>query len=274
MTNPAARILTFAEYAKIRHAVPYVVDIRSEDRRLVLFGVRHSSDPGDPMFDAIERTFTALTPRFALHEGTPPAVEPEREIAIRRHGEAGLVRHLAARGAIETASMDIPLADEARLLRNELSAADALVFLVVRQLASFNRKTARMDFDAYFGDFFALIAPPLGYAAIDWPLIEREHQRFLGGRLDRRAVTGLATDPTRAELPTQRIATFSNRLRDEHMLARLTQAVDQHGRVFATVGVTHAVMLEPALRGRKARFGPARSVRRWKRQARSTAREP
>ncbi len=248
MSSRAARILTFAEYAKVRHAVPYVVDIGGDDRRLVLFGVRHSSDPGDPMFDAIERTFTALAPRFALHEGTPPAVEPEREIAIRRHGEAGLVRHLAARGAIETASMDISLPDEARILREELSPADALVFLVVRQLASFNRKTARMDFDGYFRDFFDLITPPLGYAAIDWPLIEREHQRFLGRPLERASITGLATDPTRAELPTQRIATFSNRLRDEHMLARLLAALDDHGRVFATVGVTHAVMLEPALR--------------------------
>src|SRR5690606_27878794 len=106
----------------------------------------------------------------------------------------------------------------------------------------------RMDFDAYFTEFFELIAPPLGYAEIDWPLIEREHERFLGESLDRKAVTGFATDPTRAELPTQRIATYSNRLRDEHMLAQLVAAIKEHGRVFATVGVTHAVMLEPALR--------------------------
>jgi hypothetical protein len=243
-----AHILTFAEYAAIRHATPYVVEVPRGGSRLLLFGGRHSSDPADPMFDQIEAAFATLAPSFALHEGTPPAVESDREIAIRRHGEAGLVRHLAARAGIGTASMDIPLADEARLLRGELALDEALVFLVVRQLASFNRKTARMDFDGYFGDFFAVIAPALGLAAIDWPLIGAAHARVLGSPLAPRRVTAFETDPMYDDLPTQRIARLSNRLRDEHMLRRLSDALAEHERVFATAGVSHAVMLEPALR--------------------------
>ncbi len=244
---PSRHILSFAEYAAIRHRIPYVVELARDEARLVLFGGRHSSDPADPMFDQIEAAFAKLAPVFALHEGTPPAVEVDREIAIRRHGEAGLVRHLAARADIDTASMDIPLAEEARLLRRELPRGEALVYLVVRQLASYNRKTARMDFDGYFADFFDLIAPPLELA-IDWPLIEKEHLRVLGRPLDPHRVTAVETDPMCDELPTQRISRRSNRLRDEHMLRRLTAALDRHRRVFATVGVSHAVMLEPALR--------------------------
>ena len=241
------RILSFAQYAAIRHATPYVVDIDGGASRLLLFGVRHSSDPADPMFDTIDATFAEVAPRFALHEGTPPQVEADREIAIRRHGEAGLVRHLAARAGIETGSMDVPLADEAGWLRQELAVGDALVFLVVRQLASYNRKTLRMDFDRYFGEFFERIGPALGLT-IDWPLIDAEHQRLLGRRLSAPRVTAFETDPMYDELPTQRISRLSNRLRDEHMLRRLIESVATHRRVFATVGVTHAVMLEPALR--------------------------
>jgi hypothetical protein len=245
---PRARhILSFADYAAIRHATPYVVEVARGGSRLLLFGGRHSSDPADPMFDQLEAAFLNLTPSFALHEGTAPAVESDREIAIRRHGESGLVRHLAARAGIATASMDIPLAEEARLLRREIPPGDALVFLVVRQLASFNRKTARLDFDGYFKEFFERIAPGLGLAAIDWPLIEAEHLRVLGRPLSPRHVTAMETDPLSDDLPTQRIAQVSNRLRDEHMLRRLLDALAGHERVFATVGVTHAVMLEPAL---------------------------
>src|SRR5262249_51624536 len=156
----------------------------------------------------------------------------------------GLVRHLAARAGIDTASMDIPLAQEAGLLRRRIGPRDALVFLVVRQLASFNRKTARLDFEAYFGEFFGTIAPALELATIDWPLIEAEHARLMGRRLVPGEVTGVETNPMRADLPTQRIARWSNRRRDEHMLRRLVEAVRRHDRVFATVGVTHAVMLE------------------------------
>jgi hypothetical protein len=61
-------------------------------------------------------------------------------------------------------------------------------------------------------------------------------------------VTALETDPMYDDLPTQRISRLSNRLRDEHMLRRLIDALTEHRRLFATVGVSHAVMLEPALR--------------------------
>ena len=244
---PTRSILTFAEYAAIRHATPYVVDAARGRSRLVLFGGQHSSDPAHPLFDRIEAAFAKLSPAFALHEGTPPDVETDREMAIRRHGEAGLVRHLAARAGIDTASMDIPLAEEARLLRREIAQGEALVFLVVRQLASFNRKTARMDFDGYFGEFFDRIAPGLELMAIDWSLIEAEHVRVLGRPLSARRVTAIETDPMYDDLPTQRISRLSNRLRDEHMLRRLIAALAEYERVFATVGVTHAVMLEPAL---------------------------
>jgi len=245
---PSDLILTFAEYAAIRHGTPYPVDISGTNDHLLLFGSWHSSDPTHPMFDQIEAAFLDLAPAFALHEGTPPAIEPEREIAIRRHGEAGLVLNLAARTGIDTASMDIPLEDEAAWLRSEVSTSAALVFLVVRQLASFNRKTARMDFERYFADFFERIGPPLAIAAIDWPMIESAHRRVLGHDLEVRSVTGLHTDPMRNQLLTQRIARLSNRRRDEHMLQQILAAVAAHKRVFATVGVTHAVMLEPALR--------------------------
>lgn len=242
------RILTFPEYAALRHGTPYIVDVANADTRLMLFGSWHSSDPSHPMFDQIESAFLRLSPAFALHEGTPPSFEPEREIAIRRHGEAGLVLHLAARLGIATASMDIPLEDEARQLCESLSLGEALVFLVVRQLASFNRKTARMDFDGYFRDFFERIAGPLGLPSIEWPLIECEHRRVLSYPLAPRSITGTHTDPMRSELLTQRIARLSNRRRDEYMLRQLIAAIGTHRRVFATVGVTHAVMLEPALR--------------------------
>jgi hypothetical protein len=244
---PSRYILTFDQYAAIRHATPYRVDVTRSGTRLLLLGVRHSTDPADQVFDEIEAAFVDFAPTLALHEGTPPAVEPRRELAIRRHGESGLIRHLAARSGIETESMDIPLAEEARLLRQEIGAGDALVFLVVRQLASYNRKSAPPDFDAYFADFFGLIAPALEME-IDWPRIDGEHRRLLGHSLRPAAVTALQTDPMFDDLPTQRISRLSNRLRDEHMLRRMIDRMTAHSRVFATVGVSHAVMLEPALR--------------------------
>ena len=211
------------------------------------------------MFDQIEAAFSTLSPAFALHEGTPPHVEPEREIAIRRHGEAGLVRHLAARAGIDTASMDIPLAEEARLLRREIAQSEALVFLVVRQLASFNRKTARMDFDGYFGEFFDLIAPALDLAAIDWPL----HRGRAPARA-RASAGGAARDGASRRIRCTTICRRSGSRACRIACATSTCSAvcsmrwPTHERVFATVGVSHAVMLEPALRMRAKKKGQGR----------------
>jgi hypothetical protein len=248
MKAPASYILSFAEYGRVQHAVPYVVEVQRGRSHLMLFGGLHSSDPAQPMFGQIESAFRRFQPTYVLHEGTPPYPEPEREIAIRRHGEAGLLCHLALHAGVETASLDLPLEEEARILCGEMAARDVLVFLVVRQLASFNRKTARLDFQGYFRDFFARIEPALGLGKLDWPSIEAEHVRLVGTPLQARRVTGHQTDPMRDELPTQRIARRSNRLRDEHMLSCLAKALEEQARTLAVVGVTHAVMLEPALR--------------------------
>lgn len=259
-STPVDRILAFEDYLRRRHPTPYVVALegkpavagdtvaRDESVRLLLFGVRHSSDPSDPLFPRLAESFAAFAPRLALHEGTPPALEAERETAIRRHGESGLLRHLSEGAGIRCESMDIALDEEARRLLTRHPPRDLVVFFVVRQLASFNRKTARMDFDAYFRDFFDLISPGLGLGRLDWPLVQREHQRVFGFALVPRQVDASLTDPTRTEVLTQRIARDSNRMRDEWMLKGLLQATRAHRRVFATVGVTHAVMLEPALR--------------------------
>ena len=73
---PSRRILTFAEYAAIRHATPYVVDVRRDGARLLLFGGWHSSDPALPMFDQIATAFAELSPEFALHEERPRTPSP------------------------------------------------------------------------------------------------------------------------------------------------------------------------------------------------------
>src|SRR5207237_951711 len=64
-------ILSFAEYAAVRHPTPYLVEVERDGSHLALLGGLHSSDPANPMFVRIEAAFSRLSPMFALHEGTP-----------------------------------------------------------------------------------------------------------------------------------------------------------------------------------------------------------
>jgi len=139
---PSGHILSFAEYAAIRHPTPYVVDVARGGSRLVLFGgAQHRSGGADVRPDRSRVPESLAGLRAA--RGTPPAVELDREIAIRRHGESGLVRHLAARAGIDTASMDMPLPEEARRLRHEMALGDVLVFFRRAAVGVIQPQTAR-----------------------------------------------------------------------------------------------------------------------------------
>ena len=49
-TQSSRHILSFADYAAIRHPTPYLVEVERDGHRLLLHGGHHSSDPADPHF--------------------------------------------------------------------------------------------------------------------------------------------------------------------------------------------------------------------------------
>ena len=113
--------MSYKEYSRTEHSVPYVVDIVGSKGRLVYFGASHRFDPSDQQFDELERRFVELKPLLVLNEGGNPSVEADREAAVRRAGEAGLVRFLAARHGTRAANMDLTAEDETPLSDEPLS---------------------------------------------------------------------------------------------------------------------------------------------------------
>ena len=57
MADSLDSIMTYGEYTKLHHEVPYIFEIDKEDKKLTYFGSRHTHDPSDPMFGQIEERF-------------------------------------------------------------------------------------------------------------------------------------------------------------------------------------------------------------------------
>src|ERR1035438_6823284 len=89
---PAARILTYKEYAKIKHDVPYVLEFQVGKGALLLYGGRHVFDPADPQIADIQKEWSKFKPDVAYNEGGNPPTERSLPAAVERYGDAGLVR--------------------------------------------------------------------------------------------------------------------------------------------------------------------------------------
>lgn len=243
--------MTIEEYAKVEHRVPYVLTLGTGDEPvLVYYGAAHLFDPSSPMFRHIEEHFRRARPAVLLNEGGHPPALDDRDEAIRRHGEAGLVRHLAKKHRLPVDSLDLPLEDEARALRAHFDRREVLLYLVLRQLGSWNELPEKPEYERYFARFLRRLANPLTMPSVSMRDVAVEYRRVFGRDFVPGDVTRELTDPMPGLLLTQRISRVSTRLRDEHMIAALLAAQRSHGRVFAVVGASHVVMQERVLRAR------------------------
>src|SRR5688572_15630748 len=99
-------LMTWSRYQKVRHVLPYVLDISSGNGRLVYVGSDHTNDPDSLSIATIRSFWPRVKPDVAFNEGGAPPTAASEEEAIRKNGEAGLVRFLAARDGVPVASLD------------------------------------------------------------------------------------------------------------------------------------------------------------------------
>lgn len=66
------RILSYEEYARIEHDIPYVLRFSHGHGSLLFFGSAHTYDPGDPQVGRIAALWTDFRPTLAYNEGGVP----------------------------------------------------------------------------------------------------------------------------------------------------------------------------------------------------------
>ena len=114
-----AVIMSFEEYAKKRHRVPYVIQVRAGKGRLSYFGAKHTYDPNDPEITQIEKEWKKIKPQIAFFEGADPETIPStvksRE-EISRSGEPSFVLFLATRDSVPVKTLEPAQRDEIALL--------------------------------------------------------------------------------------------------------------------------------------------------------------
>lgn len=247
-------IMSYEAYAKVKHARPYVLDIRQGAGEFLYFGISHTHDPKDKQIMAIRRQWDRIRPQLVLNEDVPRLALGTLEESVERDGESGAVAFWAKEVGVPNRSLDLTPNQEISELRKRFSEAELKVFYALRSYQELSRRprdargnrSPEQVMDANFARSTALglSGAPKEVAELDayWPTL-----RMPG---DWRKAEPSWFDPGLSGAGTRlnEIARASSEVRDQFMVDRIAEWVGTGKRVLAVMGASHVVMQEQAIR--------------------------
>ena len=235
----------------------FSLDLRGEEgARLRYFGVRHTFDPDDPQYAAMQSIWQELRPTEAFFEGTGTFVGDTITAALQRSGEPGLVRYLASLTATPVHSLEPTRAAEVEFLLPTFTAEQIVLFFVTRAVVEERdrRKLTAPALEPLLTEFLALAhaTPQLAGVLPDLQAFRAAHARWFPGMVPELAAAKWF-DPVHTSAETG--SKFHNDIdgalssvRDVHMYRLLARAWRPGVRIFAEVGRDHIPAQAAALK--------------------------
>lgn len=248
-------ILSYKQYGAIQHRNPYILEFKSASGMLLFYGAEHTVDPQNGQVADIATRWATFQPTVAYNEGgNPPAYEDFRQ-AVQAYGEAGLVRFLAARDEVPIATFEPPFDEEVAYLLKTYTPQQLKVFYALRQVTEERSRQATSSVDDRITSWLARYLPAHGLKNSPNTLAE------LGGACkslfpeltDWHQVPEEWFGPRKSGHYTNQVASDSGDFRNRYIFRLLADRVKRGDRVFAVIGSSHVVVLEPAL---IKEFGP------------------
>jgi hypothetical protein len=249
----AIGVMSFEEYVKKRHAVPYVLRLSAGKRRLVYFGAKHTYDPNDPQISQIEKWWLSLKPEVAFFEGGDPEASPaivKSRDEISKNGEPSFVLFLAGRDNVPVHTLEPTQHAEIALLLKTYSPEEVKIFYALRLVPQFKSGKRPETIEAYTKGVLAWLSskPQLQGKPRTLGELQEISARLFPQLQNWRDVPQDWFDPAQVQTYLNKVSRQLSEFRDLHMLRLLTEQLVQGRRVFAVVGASHVVMQERALR--------------------------
>jgi hypothetical protein len=245
-------------------AKPSVIVRRRGKQLLVIIGGPHSHDPRQqtfPTMDAAWEFFQAQTSpetRKIRNEGGAAPYDEDKETAIRKNSEMGVLTWLSTNHNVEMESADSMSFDEdSALLAAGFKPEDILHYYILRevpQLITDGRRpelTVRQRFQwitNYYEKQLKAIGKNPVWRTVDFSeeAIKETHRKhfgikyFFNGDFAIEQTRDLASSDT----TPQQIARYCNALRDEHFVETFFDDLDEGKSLFVALGVPHVVAIE------------------------------
>jgi hypothetical protein len=231
-------------------SLPIILRLHGGKGDLLYLGVEHTACAQHPSLMQIERAWNDFHPTLAFSEGGVWPLGASREEAIRRYGEGGLIRYLAARDSIPIRSLEPKRADEVRSLRRYFTAEEIKLYYALRNIPQCGKScNAEIRLEDYLTGTLNCInhVRRLRGAPRNIAELESSVHRLLPDLDDWRKIPAEWFDPAQDHTFLNQIARRSAEIRDRHMIKQLAATVRRGDRVFAVAGFHHVEMQKKAL---------------------------
>lgn len=206
------RIMTFDEYAKVSHRVPYVVELQIGKGSLLYFGAQHTYDPNHAQIAQIEKLWKEFRPTVAYNEGGNPSLSKTIEEAVSKSGEPGLVRFLAWRDKVPVFSLEPSRADEAAMLLKTYTPEQVKVFYALRPVPQYRKRKNDETIEAFMTRLLGNLSHIAGLEGAPNSIAELDRScLWLSPQLkDWREVPQSWFDPVASQAYTNQISRFTS----------------------------------------------------------------
>lgn len=233
---------------------PYVVDLHKNNKHLIVIGTLHSRDTANQIFADIEKTFTILKPQIAINEGGLVKKKySDRNSAIEKNGELGLLKFLCDNESIEMVDGDMPDDKEFYELSKAYSKDEALLFFASERFIlpyTYWVKKGNLD-SLYKSDFIESYVEPceikLTPEEKQFSYFKGLYKKYFNIEFTTDRICSDDFSPIRKQHHFCEVARKSKELRDKYLLQEISEQLDHHDKVLVVFGGWHVLAIEPAL---------------------------
>jgi hypothetical protein len=262
-------LMTYQEYAQIKHPRPYEYRLVSGDKEIIFFGPGHSNDPNNPAFEHIREQLDTQKPDLVLVEGMESLNKLQRDElkelmdgvsdieSIKKYGEGFFTAKLAVERGIKVVSPEPSDALAiAYLEQHSLSREAIFAQQLASLIAQYARTQTKPDFETYLAPYLGRMSAQFRWKDFDFSLdhFRAIHQEIFGAAFDleNTQLYREACDPVPWEgkvySQTNRVAAAWGEFRDRFIIDAIQDHLEKYKKLFIVYGASHAVIQEPALR--------------------------
>lgn len=235
---------------------PYVFNLRNNKKELVFIGTEHTNNPKHKQFKIIETYFSHAVPQIVFHEGGPLLDTTHlktSEEAIMNHQETGYLKFLCKNWGIPMENADLTAKEEFALMLQKFPQEELFLYYTVERLIypfqhGFEaNKTLQEAYSSFISNYLLKHGFPITAQQNDFTYFEKLYKKHLGQSFNLETYNYSKFNFLQDNGKFTQIGRTSKVMRDNALLDKIDQALDQHDRVFVIFGSAHALAVEPAL---------------------------
>jgi hypothetical protein len=251
-------IISYDEYSKINHPRPYFYKIKSGENFLYYFGEEHSFDPKHKQWQVMKnfwREFLKDTEnknRIVFVESKVSKIEENEDLTVINKAGPGLITFIAFENGIFTFCPESSFREQFMYLEKYFLHEEIQYYYFARMVLQWNKTNKKIDFEKFIQPYLDRDKKESEWNDVDFTIdgMKKIHNKIFGIKFNENDEKFFRSVVSPVELKTiiNKINRALSDFRNEYIVQKIKEYIDNNYSVFAVYGCTHVVVQEPLLR--------------------------